>query len=154
VLDRHGARRTALVTTLQDEVPARYRDGSRASAAWIHALSDGKVGYLHIPDMMGAGFAEFHRYFAVECDRDGLIVDVRYNRGGHVSQLLLEKVARKRIAYDLQRWGRRCLIRVNPRPGRSCVSPTNTLGPMATSSPTTSSRCALGRWLAPAPGAG
>jgi len=34
-----------------------------------------------------------------------LIVDVRYNRGGHVSQLLLEKVARKRIGYDLQRWG-------------------------------------------------
>jgi tricorn protease len=36
--------------------------------------------------MMSAGFAEFHRYFATECDRDGLIVDVRYNRGGHVSR--------------------------------------------------------------------
>ena len=34
-----------------------------------------------------------------------MIVDVRYDRGGHVSQLLLEKVARQRIAYDLQRWG-------------------------------------------------
>ena len=55
--------------------------------------------------MMAAGYAEFHRYFASECDRDGLIVDVRYNRGGHVSQLLLEKVARKRIGYDLSRWG-------------------------------------------------
>ena len=46
--------------------------------------------------MMSAGFAEFHRYFGTECDRDALIVDVRYNRGGHVSQLLLEKVARRR----------------------------------------------------------
>ena len=55
--------------------------------------------------MQSAGFAEFHRYFSIECDRDALIVDVRYNRGGHVSQLLLEKVARKRIGYDLQRWG-------------------------------------------------
>ena len=55
---------------------------------------------------MAAGFAEFHRYFATECDRDALIVDVRYNRGGHVSQLLLEKVARKRIAWATQRWGR------------------------------------------------
>ena len=59
--------------------------------------SGGRVGYFHLPDMMSAGFAEFHRYFATECDRDALIVDVRYNRGGHVSQLLLEKVARKRI---------------------------------------------------------
>jgi tricorn protease len=55
--------------------------------------------------MMSAGFAEFHRYFIAECDRDGLIVDVRYNRGGHVSQLLLEKVARKRIGYATARWG-------------------------------------------------
>jgi tricorn protease len=55
--------------------------------------------------MQSAGFAEFHRYFAGECDRDALIVDLRYNRGGHVSQLLLEKVARRRIGYDLQRWG-------------------------------------------------
>ena len=54
--------------------------------------------------MMSAGFAEFHRYFAGECDRDGLVVDVRYNRGGHVSQLLLEKIARKRIGYNMSRW--------------------------------------------------
>jgi tricorn protease len=63
------------------------------------------VGYFHLPDMMSAGFAEFHRYFRTECDRDALILDVRYNRGGHVSELLLEKVARKRIGYNLQRWG-------------------------------------------------
>ena len=40
-----------------------------------------------------------------KCDRAALIVDVRFNRGGHVSQLLLEKIARRRIGYDLQRWG-------------------------------------------------
>jgi tricorn protease len=63
------------------------------------------VGYFHLPDMMSAGFAEFHRYFLAECDRDALIVDVRYNRGGHVSSLLLEKVARRRIGYAIARWG-------------------------------------------------
>ena len=71
----------------------------------MHERSGGRVGYFHLPDMMSAGFAEFHRYFNAECDRDALIVDVRYNRGGHVSQLLLEKVARKRIGYNLSRWG-------------------------------------------------
>ena len=97
--------RTVVVTTLADEMPARYREWVERNRAWVHERSKGRVGYLHLPDMMSAGFAEFHRYFGTECDRDALIVDVRYNRGGHVSQLLLEKVARRRLGYDLTRWG-------------------------------------------------
>jgi tricorn protease len=96
--------RDVLVTTLADEVPARYREWLERNRAWVHEQSAGRLGYLHLPDMMSAGFAEFHRYFAAECDRDGLIVDIRYNRGGHVSELLLEKVARKRIGYNFSRW--------------------------------------------------
>ena len=97
--------RNVVVTTLADEAPARYREWVEKNRAWVHETSNGRVGYLHLPDMMSAGFAEFHRYFGTECDRDALIVDVRYNRGGHVSQLLLEKVARRRLGYDLTRWG-------------------------------------------------
>ncbi len=104
-LARGDATREVLVTLLADETPARYREWVERNRAWVHEHSGGRVGYFHLPDMMSAGFAEFHRYFAAESDRDGLIVDVRYNRGGHVSQLLLEKVARKRIAWNLMRWG-------------------------------------------------
>jgi len=99
-----NTQRKVLVTTLSDEIPARYREWVEKNRAWVHTQSKGRVGYLHLPDMMSAGFAEFHRYFAGECDRDGLIIDVRYNRGGHVSQLLLEKVARKRIGSRFSRW--------------------------------------------------
>ncbi len=98
--------RNVLITALADPVPAFYREWVEAKRAWVHEQSGGRVGYFHLPDMMSAGFAEFHRYFRSECDRAALIVDVRYNRGGHVSALLLEKVARKRIGYDLSRWGR------------------------------------------------
>jgi tricorn protease len=100
-----GRQREVPVTALADETPARYREWVERNRSWVHEASGGRVGYFHLPDMMSAGFAEFHRYFGTECDRDGLIVDVRYNRGGHVSQLLLEKVARKRIAWNMQRWG-------------------------------------------------
>ena len=96
--------RNVLVTTLADEVPARYREWVERNRSWVHERSGGRVGYFHLPDMMSSGFAEFHRYFRSECDRDALIVDIRYNRGGHVSELLLEKVARKRIGYNLSRW--------------------------------------------------
>ncbi len=52
----------------------------------------------------GCGFAEFHRDYLTESLRDALLVDVRFNRGGHVSQLLLEKLARRVIGTSVARW--------------------------------------------------
>ncbi len=113
-----GVQRQVLVSLLADETPARYREWVEHNRAEVHRLSAGRVGYLHLPDMMAHGFAEFHRYFPAECDRDALIVDLRYNRGGHVSELLLEKVARRRIGYNTSRWGR-----TMPYPEESLAGP-------------------------------
>jgi tricorn protease len=101
---RKGAPREIAVHTLPVEFDLRYRDWVEANRARVHKESKGRVGYLHIPDMAPRGYAEFHRYFHQEMDRDGLIIDVRWNGGGHVSQLLLEKLARKRVGYDQSRW--------------------------------------------------
>ncbi len=100
-----GKPRTVTVRALADERPARYRDWVEANRALVHDRTDGRVGYLHIPDMGADGFAEFHRGFLVEYDREGLIVDLRNNGGGSVSALLLEKLARRRLGYDFPRWG-------------------------------------------------
>jgi tricorn protease len=70
----------------------------------VHKATKGRVGYVHIPNMGPLGYSEFHRYFRNEVLRDGLVVDVRFNGGGHVSQLLLEKLLRKRSGYGLSRW--------------------------------------------------
>ena len=83
---------------------ARYRDWVETNRAYIEKKTNGKVGYIHIPNMGTSGFAEFHRYFLQELDKDGLIIDVRYNGGGHISQLLLSKLMRKRLGYDQTRW--------------------------------------------------
>jgi tricorn protease len=97
--------RTVTVRPLRVEMPARYRDWVEGNRALVHERTGGRVGYVHIPDMVANGFAEFHRGFLVEHDRDALIVDARFNRGGHVSGLLLQKLARRRIAYVFPRWG-------------------------------------------------
>jgi tricorn protease len=96
--------RTVTVKALADERSARYRDWVDANRDKVHQATDGRVGYIHIPDMGPEGYAEFHRAYLVEYDRDALIVDVRVNGGGHVSGLLLEKLARKRVGYDFPRW--------------------------------------------------
>jgi tricorn protease len=100
-----GAVRTVVVKAIADEQPGRYRDWVAANRARCHERSGGRIGYLHIPDMGPDGYAEFHRGFLTEYDREGLIVDVRYNGGGHVSGLLLQKLARRRLGYDYPRWG-------------------------------------------------
>jgi tricorn protease len=97
--------RTMTVKSLRSEQPARYRAWVEANRARVHSATEGRIGYIHIPNMGPSGYAEFHRAFLAEVVRQGLIVDVRYNGGGHVSQLLLEKLARRRIGYDVQRWG-------------------------------------------------
>jgi tricorn protease len=99
-----GEPRTVSVRAIADEHPGRYRDWVEANRRAVHEATGDRVGYIHVPDMMWDGFAEFHRAFLVEYDRDGLIVDVRYNGGGAVSGLLLQKLARRRVGYDFSRW--------------------------------------------------
>jgi tricorn protease len=98
-----GETRTIAVRALRDEQPLRYRDWVERNRAHVHAKTGGRVGYVHIPNMGPLGYSEFHRYYGAEVDREGLVVDVRWNGGGHVSQLLLEKLSRVRRGYDVSR---------------------------------------------------
>jgi tricorn protease len=102
---RKDEERTVLVKALESEAALRYRAWVDENRRIVHERTGGRVGYLHIPDMGPWGFSEFHRGYLSEFDRKGLIVDVRYNRGGHVSPLLLEKLARKRVGFDAPRYG-------------------------------------------------
>ena len=103
--DRSGRKaRTLVVQTTTDERPARYREWVNANRRRVHTETGGRVGYVHVPDMGPHGYAEFHRSYLSEVAHDALIIDVRFNGGGHVSSLLLEKLARRRIAYAVARW--------------------------------------------------
>ncbi|MFQ3631484.1 S41 family peptidase [Roseiflexus sp.] len=100
-----GTLRAVTIKALHDETQARYREWVERNRTTVHDATNGRVGYLHIPDMQAYGYAEFHRGFLAEVTREGLIVDVRYNAGGFVSPLIAEKLARKRLGYGVSRWG-------------------------------------------------
>lgn len=92
------------VKTLRQQVSLIYREWVNANREYVHKKSGGKLGYVHVPNMMSYGYSEFYRGFLTEHDRDGLIVDVRYNGGGHISQHILKVLAQKVIGYDQSRW--------------------------------------------------
>ncbi|MGF1666421.1 MAG: S41 family peptidase [Acidimicrobiia bacterium] len=96
--------RTVVVTPLASELALRYRAWVNGNRRAVVEASGGRLGYLHIPDMQAPGFSEFHRSWRHEVDKEGLVIDVRFNRGGNVSQLLLEKLARRRLGYRVTRW--------------------------------------------------
>lgn len=102
---RGGKTRRITVQTLRTESMLRYRDWVESNRRRVHEESAGRIGYIHVPNMGPWGYSEFHRYYMMEVQREGLLVDVRFNGGGHVSQILLEKLMRKRIGYDVNRWG-------------------------------------------------
>ncbi|MFD5187036.1 S41 family peptidase [Streptomyces sp. NPDC058357] len=98
-----GDPRHVVVVPVADEEALRYHAWVADRRAHVHERSGGRLGYLHIPDMVGSGWAQLHRDLRVEVAREGLVVDVRENRGGHISQLIVEKLARRVVGWDVPR---------------------------------------------------
>ncbi|MBO4255578.1 S41 family peptidase [Streptomyces griseorubiginosus] len=98
-----GRSRRVAVVPLIDERPLRYQDWVAKRRAVVRELSAGRCGYLHIPDMGGSGWAQFNRDLRMEVSRPALIVDVRGNAGGHISELVVEKLTRTILGWDLTR---------------------------------------------------
>ena len=103
-LRRDGADRRAVVVPLASEQAARYYDLVARQRAVVCEASGGRLGYLNIPDMMGRGWAEFHRDMYTEFQQDGLIVDLRDTQGGDAGQLVAEKLARRIIGWVVSRY--------------------------------------------------
>ncbi|MFP3579437.1 S41 family peptidase [Arthrobacter sp. SIMBA_036] len=98
-----GAQRRVAVVPIRDEERLRYQEWVRGNRRTVREASEGKFGYLHIPDMMAHGWAQLHRDLDTETSMDGLIVDVRRNRGGHTSQLVAELIGRKVTGWSMPR---------------------------------------------------
>jgi len=98
-----GEPRRVVVVPLSDEAPLRYHAWVADRRARTHELSDGRVGYLHVPDMTGLGWAQLHRDLRIELQREAVVLDVRENAGGHTSELVVEKLRRRIIGWTVAR---------------------------------------------------
>ncbi|WP_028266748.1 S41 family peptidase [Arthrobacter sp. MA-N2] len=98
-----GRQRRIAVVPVKDEERLRYQEWVHANRRTVREASDGTFGYLHVPDMMANGWAQLHRDLDTETALDGLIVDVRRNRGGHTSQLVAELIGRKVTGWSMPR---------------------------------------------------
>jgi tricorn protease len=87
--------RTVTYDPVFSEDKLRYLDWVLDNLETVDEATDGRVGYLHIPDMGADGIAEFIKWFYPQIRKEGLIVDVRSNGGGNVSQIILERLDNK-----------------------------------------------------------
>ncbi len=89
-----GARKVTY-KPIDDESALLYYDWVAGNRKWVDEHSGGRVGYLHIPDMGGDGAYEFIKWFYPQIRKEGLVVDVRSNGGGNISQWIIERLDNK-----------------------------------------------------------
>lgn len=99
--------REVVVVPLADDKALRYHDWVRRNREYVAQKTGGEVGYLHVPDMGVGGLTEFDTWFYPQLDKAALVVDVRWNGGGFVSQMLVERLQREVLQYFFARGGGR-----------------------------------------------
>lgn len=112
--------RDVVVVPIASERSLRYRAWVEGNRRAVERLSDGRIGYFHLPNTAGAGYTSFNRYFFPQIDKQALLVDERYNGGGLIADYFVEVLARQPM------WG------VAARAGEDMLSPAGALyGPKA-----------------------
>jgi tricorn protease len=100
-LRRDGRVRRTVVVPVDASTHARMR-----YTDWVHGRSEvvehaaaGRIGYLHLRAMGPNDIASFVRDFYAQVEREGLIIDVRRNRGGNIDSWIIEKLLRREWAF-------------------------------------------------------
>jgi tricorn protease len=101
--------RTARITPKDPWAIARLVDRAwvRANEDYVHTESSERIGYVYIASMGTSNLRKFEHDLYQELDRDGLIIDIRYNGGGSIHDQLLEILRRTVYAYSIERDGQK-----------------------------------------------
>ncbi|MDR3285889.1 MAG: PDZ domain-containing protein, partial [Prevotellaceae bacterium] len=97
-----GARKI-VITPIADEYSLYHYNWVQDNIKKVNDATNGRVGYIYIPDMGPEGLTEFAKYFYPQLDKEGLIIDDRANGGGNVSPMILERLAREPYRLTMRR---------------------------------------------------
>jgi tricorn protease len=100
---KEAGARTVTVVPIADERQLYYFNWVQRNLEKVSKATGDRVGYIHIPDMSVEGLNEFVKYYYPQIRKDGLIVDVRGNGGGNVSQQIIERLRREVAMIDIAR---------------------------------------------------
>jgi tricorn protease len=95
----------AHVKPITSESQLRYFNWVEERRAMVNQLSDGRIGYVHLPNTAGDGNRELYKQLLPQINKDALIIDDRYNGGGFIPDRMIELLSRKTLNY----WKRRGL---------------------------------------------
>jgi tricorn protease len=93
-----GARTVTVVPT-RSEAELRRIAWIRHNRRVVDSLSNGRLGYVYIPDTGGGGYARFTRNYFAQQDKDGIIIDERYNGGGSAADYMVDYMSRTLQGY-------------------------------------------------------
>ena len=103
--NQDGKERRVLVQPIASEAELRYRDWVAANRELVRKLSDGRIGYVHVPDTGLHGQNELVRQFMGAFDKDALLIDERWNSGGQIPTRFIELLDRPVTNYWAVRHG-------------------------------------------------
>ena len=94
------------VTPIGSEAALRNVDWIESNQKKVEQLSDGKLAYVYLPDTGEGGFTNFNRYYFAQTDKQGVVIDERFNAGGQVADYFIEVLGRRIESYWAPRYGK------------------------------------------------
>jgi tricorn protease-like protein/C-terminal processing protease CtpA/Prc len=101
-----GKQRTVLVRPIASESNLRYRDWIETNRRHVEQRTDGKIGYIYVPNTGVNGQNDLMRQLIGQRGREALIIDERWNGGGQIPTRFIELLNRPRTNYWARRDGR------------------------------------------------
>jgi tricorn protease len=98
--------REVTVVPVPNEFPLRHLDWIENNRRLVDKLSDGKLAYVYLPDTGGGGYTSFNRYFFAQVNKEGAILDERFNHGGQIADYIIDYLNRKPEAMTFPRDGK------------------------------------------------
>ncbi|MDY0078452.1 MAG: PDZ domain-containing protein [Bacteroidales bacterium] len=91
--------RKSKVKTIDSEIELRYLNWVNERRAIVEKLSDGRIGYIHVPNTAIEGNRELHRGMYAYHNKEALIIDDRYNGGGFIPDRMADLLDRRTLTY-------------------------------------------------------